>query len=78
VFWSIASSRNEWVQFATRGGSPAFSTPQPVFPEGKAQQIQLFGATADGARYLALRRQNTGIGSNLYLIVNWQDLLSAD
>jgi Tol biopolymer transport system component len=78
VYWSMALNHNEWVDFKAPGGSPVLSAPKQVFPAGKGLNNMLYGASADGTRYLALRRLNAGSGSTLHVIVNWQGLLNAE
>lgn len=76
VYWSTALNHNEWVEVRTPGGAPVISAPKPVFPSGKAQNNMLYGASADGTKFLAMRRLNSGSGSGLYVVVNWQGLLN--
>jgi len=75
-YWSTPLNHNEWVDVKTTSGTPIISVPQQVFPTGKAQNNLLYGSSADGTRYLALRRLNSGSGSSLYVVVNWQGLLN--
>jgi serine/threonine-protein kinase len=78
VYYSMGSNRNERVDFSAVGGTPTFSPPKPVFPPGKAPNNMLYGSTAGGRRHLALRRSNSGSESSLYLVVNWQVLMSEE
>ena len=77
VYWSIALNHNEWVEVKTPGGAPIISAPKQLFPTGKAQNNLLYSTSADGTRFLAMRRLNSGSGSILYVVVNWQGLMNA-
>jgi eukaryotic-like serine/threonine-protein kinase len=76
VYWSTSLNHNEWVEVKTPGGAPVISAPKQVFPNGKAQNNMLYGTSADGTKFLAMRRLNSGSGSSLYVVVNWQGLLN--
>jgi Tol biopolymer transport system component/predicted Ser/Thr protein kinase len=74
-YHSRARDRYEVVEVSLASGTPSFSQPRPLFPRGQFQSVFMFGAAADGKRYLGLRPVNAGAGGGLSLIVNWQGLL---
>ena len=76
VYWSTAVNHNGTVEVTTPGGTPIISSPKQVFPSGKAQNNMLYGTSADGTKFLAMRRLNSGSGSSLFVVVNWQGLLN--
>ncbi len=75
MYYSTSHDTYEACDVTFANGSPVFDQPVSLFTTGGSQNAYLYGISKDGNKYLSFRPANSGVGSNLSLIVNWKGLL---
>lgn len=78
VYRSTARDRYEISDISFATGRPAFSQPRPVFRSGVTENFFIRGVSNDGKRFLAESPDNTGSGSNLFIVANWKGLVEVE